>query len=110
MTIGMASWTMAFRGCATQRTLPPPDDRAISIGASQGASEASIRRGYQLLVTDCRYCHMPVPPDSISMERWDKALPRMIKKARLSSQDEADIRAYVTASREASPPDAGRAR
>lgn len=89
---------VAGGGCATQ-PVPLADERMLAIGAAQGYSAEAICHGRQLYVTDCRYCHMPVVPESISMERWDKVLPRMIEKAQLSGADEADIRAYVIAAR-----------
>lgn len=84
-------------GCA--RRVPAVNDQLLQIGREQGASAEQLRRGYDLLNTACAYCHVPVYPTSISMGRWDKALPRMIEKARLSAVDEADIRAYLVAAR-----------
>jgi len=88
----------ALNGCAS-RPVPAVDQRLIALGQERGASAEQLRRGRELLVTACAYCHTPVYPTSISMERWDKALPRMIEKAQLHAADEADIRAYIIAAR-----------
>jgi len=88
----------AASGCHS-RPVPIVDEPLLSIGKQRGVSAEQLRRGRALLVTECAYCHTPVQPSSISMERWEKALPRMIEKSQLTSADEAAIRAYVIAAR-----------
>ena len=88
----------AASGCHS-RPVPIVDEPLLSIGKQHSASAEELRRGRDLLVTQCAYCHTPVQPSSISMERWEKALPRMIEKSQLTSADEAAIRAYVIAAR-----------
>jgi hypothetical protein len=94
----VAAWLI---GCRSQ-PIPEVDHELIAAGVMLGASEQAVRHGRELLVTSCRYCHVPVAPEAISVERWRAVLPRMIEKAQLGPVDEADIRAYVLAARAAS--------
>ncbi len=90
--------SIAMSGCASS-ALPEVDDRLVRLSSDSQVSQQQLRHGRQLMLGQCAYCHTPVYPTSISMERWNEALPRMIKRARLPKADEADIRAYVQAVR-----------
>lgn len=63
--------------------------------ASMSFPTAEIEAGYTLQVQYCVKCHKLKKVTKYSREQWDKILPAMAKKAKLSAEQEASINDYV---------------
>lgn len=82
------------QGCSTV-----PAKIAAPIPKSDINGHSSLASGRKIYVSllRCAFCHRPKQVSDYSAQTWaDDILPRMSKKARLSSQEYADVLAYVT--------------
>ncbi len=75
----------------------------LAAGRGAGFDGASIERGRAIFITDCGRCHALTPPASLATDAWERILPRMADKARLSKEQAADVRAYVLAASVGAP-------
>ncbi len=57
---------------------------------------ATVAEGSTLYVENCGSCHKLKPVKNYTTERWAKIVPPMAKKAKIDSEKEAKILAYVT--------------
>lgn len=58
-------------------------------------SEADIAEGKQLFKDNCNKCHPYKEPETRTVEKWDRVLPRMTKRADLNDEQSAKVRAYI---------------
>jgi cytochrome c5 len=58
-------------------------------------SEADIQHGKQVWETSCKRCHKLYAPESHTVKQWERILPRMEKRAKLSEMDGAKVRGYI---------------
>ncbi len=58
-------------------------------------SSAQVAEGKTIYTASCGKCHKLFTPAEKSRERWESVLPPMIKKARLTDEQGALVRAYV---------------
>ena len=71
---------------------------ATSSKDSYGVTD-SLTRGKKIYFTRCAQCHSALPVTKYSYEDWERFLPLMIRKSKLDTTQESDLRAYVRASR-----------
>jgi mono/diheme cytochrome c family protein len=60
-------------------------------------TEAQLAEGKTLFTGSCGRCHKLFEPASKSVSKWESVLPRMIKRAKLSEEQGALVRAYIMA-------------
>ncbi|MBS1772079.1 MAG: hypothetical protein JST82_04420 [Bacteroidetes bacterium] len=56
-----------------------------------------MAHGKELWQSNCNKCHKLHDGPEFSVEKWENVLPRMIKRAKLSDDDGAKVRAYLIA-------------
>jgi cytochrome c5 len=67
------------------------------------ATAASLESGRQLFLHHCNACHKFPALGEYSDERWQRIVPRMAAKAKLSPADGDAILTFIQAARTASP-------
>jgi len=60
-------------------------------------TEAQMEEGRLVWQSSCKKCHKLFEPDSRSVEKWERVLPRMSRKAKLDETDAGKVRAYLLA-------------
>ncbi|MEO6594838.1 MAG: hypothetical protein ABIP94_08810 [Planctomycetota bacterium] len=83
-----------LHGCATV-PLPMVDAVVTAMAHARDVPIDQVAHGRCLMVTSCVACHQPIQPSSLTFVAWQRALPRMLEKSDLTSEDGRDIRAYV---------------
>jgi hypothetical protein len=79
-----------FTGCAVSKLQPRETELAAMKQKVSGISLAEAQSGFQIYKTSCSGCHHLYKPDAYTISRWEKILPEMMSRAKLSS--EKDIR------------------
>jgi mono/diheme cytochrome c family protein len=93
-TIGAAAGlTVVLLACSQAFQAPPTPDALVF----EPADGPVINHGHDLYLTTCTDCHRPRPPQNYTMEQWQTILPKMAKRAKLSADETAAVRAYVVA-------------
>ena len=72
-----------------------PKTTADSKEKSMEFQNAKVEEGYGLYAQHCVKCHKWKKVDNFTREQWDKILPAMAKKAKISAELEATINEYV---------------
>src|SRR5258705_13742123 len=88
-----------FIGCATVSTLRPTEnDLTIMQRKAPGISLEAAQRGFRLYKFNCAGCHNLHKPDTYTISGWEKILPEMLGKAKITSEADAKlIRDYLFA-------------
>lgn len=58
---------------------------------------AQMEEGKTIFLANCDKCHALKEPETITVTKWERVLPRMSKKANLSDEHAGKVRAYVLA-------------
>ena len=58
-------------------------------------SAAQLEEGHTLYTNNCGKCHKLFRPDQKSLAKWESVLPGMVRKAKLSNDQGALVRAWV---------------
>lgn len=56
---------------------------------------AKVEEGYALNAENCTKCHKLKTTTDYTREQWDKILPNMAKKAKITPEQEAAINEYI---------------
>ncbi|MCO5261001.1 MAG: hypothetical protein M9916_12750 [Crocinitomicaceae bacterium] len=62
---------------------------------SMSFPNTQVEEGYNLHAQNCAKCHKLKTINKYTREQWDKILPSMARKARISAEQEASINEYV---------------
>ncbi len=90
------SATLVVVGCAGMASrVPPVDEAQVAAAESKGLNRTTLERGRVIYLRDCGRCHTPVSVSTYDEQGWREILPKMYEKAYLSSQESADLGAYV---------------
>ena len=87
-------------GCATvSTTLRPRDaDLATMQQKAPGISLEEAEKGFKLYKYNCAGCHYLHKPGDYTINRWEKILPVMLDRAKITSETDAElIRNYLHA-------------
>lgn len=60
-------------------------------------TEAQIEEGKSIYMAHCNKCHGYKEPESHTVNKWERVLPSMSKKAKLDEDQAGKVRAYVLA-------------
>lgn len=86
-------------GCAAGKaSLPTAEELSASGTLPRGADMDALRRGRNVLVTECTGCHRLFLPGEYSPEQWRAIVKRMAVRASLSDDQAADLVRYLSAS------------
>lgn len=90
-----------FYACGSSKVLFEPVSADVQRMEENGVKTdlASLQHGYQLYSQHCSTCHGLIAPPRKSMEQWNRILPKMFPKTKLSPADQALITSYITARR-----------
>lgn len=58
-------------------------------------SAAELEEGKMIWEKSCDRCHKLYLPESRSQEKWDKILPRMVKRSKLNEDEAGKVRGYI---------------
>lgn len=56
---------------------------------------AELEEGKLIMESSCKRCHKLYEPESHTPKQWDKILPRMNKRAKLSPDQAAKVRGHI---------------
>lgn len=85
--------------CAPPRLAPMPADAAWASARWPGTTAADLDAGYAIYRDRCAGCHhLPVPGEH-PIETWERKLPEMAGKAKLTPAQEELVLHYVLAIR-----------
>lgn len=60
-------------------------------------TEAQMEEGRRVYQGSCGKCHKLFTPESRGVEKWEKVLPRMVKRSKLDDAAGGMVRAYLLA-------------
>src|SRR5690606_26230761 len=60
-------------------------------------TEAQMEEGRLVYQGSCGKCHKLFTPESRDVEKWEKVLPRMVKRSKLDDTTAGKVRAYLLA-------------
>ncbi len=60
-------------------------------------TEAQMEEGRIVWQGNCGKCHKLFTPESRDVEKWEKVLPRMVKRSKLDDTAAGKVRAYLLA-------------
>ena len=85
-------------GCAAGKaSIPTADALGAAGGFPEGTDTAALRRGRDILVTECATCHRLFLPAEYSPEQWGGIVKRMATRASLSGEQATDLELYLKA-------------
>lgn len=89
----------AFIGCATVSTLKPADsDITVMQQRVPGITFEEVQQGFRLYKFSCSGCHYLHKPTDYTISGWEKVLPEMLGRAKITSEKEQQlIRNYLFA-------------
>ena len=88
-----------FAACAaTSKFAPAAEDLSAMQTKVPGITYDVAMQGYKLYVGHCSNCHRLHNPKEYIVAKWNKILPEMFEKAKISSTDQQQlIRNYLSA-------------
>ena len=86
-------------GCATVSNLKPTEsDLAVIQQKIPGVSLEEVKQGFRLYKFNCSGCHYLHKPNDYTTSGWEKVLPEMLGRAKITSEKEQQlIRNYLFA-------------
>ena len=78
---------------------PVPND--VQRASEQGVNTdlASLQEGHAIYLNNCGKCHALVAPPNRTIDQWNKILPKMFPKTKLTEEQQSKVRTYVMARR-----------
>lgn len=62
---------------------------------SMNFPSTEVENGYNLYAQNCNRCHRLKTVDNYTREQWDKILPNMARKAKITDEQQATIDQYI---------------
>jgi cytochrome c5 len=98
---GLIGGTLLMANCSkkTAGSMASKDNAPEAAVAEVKAkySEEQMREGMTIWQGSCDKCHKLYEPSSRSVKQWEKILPRMVKRAKLTDEQAGKVRAYLLA-------------
>jgi len=83
---------IAFIGCATVSNLKPAEpDLSVMQQRVPGITIEDAQRGFKLYKFNCAGCHYLHKPNDYTMNGWEKILPEMLSRAKITSEKEQQL-------------------
>jgi hypothetical protein len=67
----------------------------FSFSSYQPSLPKNIAEGKTLMDEKCMKCHTAKIVEDYTIQKWEKTLPKMIKKAKLGDTEQSKIMAYI---------------
>ena len=83
---------ITFVGCATVSSLQPKEtDLAVMQQKVPGISLEEAQQGFKLYKFSCAGCHYLHKPNDYTISGWEKVLPEMIARAKITSGKDVQL-------------------
>jgi len=83
---------VALIGCATVSTLQPKETELPSLQQKvPGISLEEAQQGFKLYKFNCSGCHYLHKPNEYTITGWEKVLPEMLGRAKITSEKERKL-------------------
>lgn len=77
---------------------PPTSEQLAKLkSADPSIDTTAVQNGYNVFAEKCQKCHKLKDPAKFTTEDWNKILPKMAKKAKLTDDQTALVKTYVIA-------------
>ena len=88
-----------FAACAaTSKFAPTPEEMPAIEARMPGVTYEEITQGYKLYTTHCSNCHRLHNPKEFTATKWNKVLPEMFDKAKITDSAQKQlVRDYLAA-------------
>ena len=97
-TICLPLSTITLAQCTSKKAASNNMSEAEKVAdVKKNFTQAQIDEGKVLWQSSCGKCHKLPQPDAYTVSKFDRVLPRMIKKAKLTDEQGAKVRAYLVA-------------
>ena len=84
--------TIILVGCATVSSLQPKEtDLAIMQQKVPGINMEEAQQGFKLYKFNCAGCHYLHKPNAYTINGWQKVLPEMLGRAKITSEKDAQL-------------------
>jgi hypothetical protein len=84
--------TIILVGCATVSSLQPKEtDLAIMQQKVPGINLKEAQQGFKLYKFNCAGCHYLHKPNAYTINGWQKVLPEMLGRAKITSDKDARL-------------------
>lgn len=84
--------TIILVGCATVSSLQPKEtDLAIMQQKVPGINLEEAQQGFKLYKFNCAGCHYLHKPNAYTINGWQKVLPEMLGRAKITSEKDAQL-------------------
>ena len=83
---------IAFIGCATVSNLKPAEpDLSVMQQRVPGITIEDAQQGFKLYKFNCAGCHYLHKPNDYTIGGWEKVLPEMLSRAKITSEKEQQL-------------------
>jgi cytochrome c len=94
----LSLFVVSFLLYCSPKVLPPTSSDLSQIKqVNPDVDTSSVARGYTIFARSCHKCHGLKNPANYTIEKWDKVLPVMAKKAKLNEDETGLVKIYVAA-------------
>ena len=92
---------LAVTACTSSKKLMTPASGDVEKMSQQGVQTdmASLQAGHSLFLSNCGKCHALIPPPNRTVDQWNKILPKMFPKTKLTEEEQGKVRNYIMARR-----------
>ncbi|MEZ5016240.1 MAG: hypothetical protein R2800_04255 [Flavipsychrobacter sp.] len=70
-------------------------DEEVVASVKKQYTDSQMEEGKAVYQSSCGKCHALFEPESRTIHKWEKVLPRMSKRANLETADAGKVRAYL---------------
>lgn len=98
LLITLTGTTLFFAQCASKKattTGMSAEAKAAVDEAKRNYTQAQMDEGKTISMQSCNRCHKYHEPQEFTVMKWEKVLPSMTQKAKLSQDDAGKVRAYL---------------
>jgi Dihaem cytochrome c. len=98
ITLIFLSTTVVFTQCTPKKAATAGMSDAEKVAdVKKNFTEAQMQEGKTIWQGSCDKCHKLYEPESRSIDKWERVLPRMTNRAKLDDAQGAKVRAYLIA-------------
>ncbi len=93
-TLSIALSVGVFSACSSSKKAATGTAKTEGI-IERTYTTAELEEGKMLWESNCDRCHKLYLPESRTKEKWDRILPRMVKRSKLDSEQGGKVRGYI---------------
>lgn len=87
--------SILLAGCVSLEQAAPPV--ALLGLPTTGSKRTDLEKGRDIYITRCAKCHSVEPVKKYTTSEWERIMPVMVEKTKLTPDDNALVCAYVSA-------------